>query len=125
MSLCMSGHIDDTFVSTGATRFSYSTGGYVNGRYVAGTESASPHTINLQPASMKQIDALQNGGERITDARNVYVNDGDIYTITKADEWTFNGVAGRFKCIHIDNRSQFDNSRNYCKLVVSRIDGSV
>lgn len=116
-----SGHIDDTFQSTGATRFSSTGGGYVDGRWVDGTETASPHKINLQPASLKQIDALNQGGERVVDVRNVWVNDGDLYSISQADEWTFVNVDGRFKCHSLDNRPW----RNYCKAVVSRIDGSV
>lgn len=123
--LNMGGFIDDDFESTLATRFSKTGGGFVEGRWVEGTETESPHRVNLQPASLKQLQALENGGERIIDGRNIWVNDGDLYSINESDEWTFEGVAGRFQCIQLDNRSQFTNPRDYCKCVVSRIDGSV
>ncbi|MCK5126780.1 MAG: hypothetical protein KAR42_11040 [candidate division Zixibacteria bacterium] len=119
--LDMSGHIDDTFQSTGATRYSSVGGAYVNGRYVDGTETVSPHKVNLQPATIKQIEALNQGGERVVDVRNVYVNDGELYKISQADEWVFVNVDGRFKCHSLDSRPW----RNYCRAVVSRIDGSV
>ena len=124
-ALDMSGHIDDDFKSTDATRYSKTGGEYVNGRWVAGVETESPHDVNIQPATMKQLDHLSMGGERIIDARQVWINDGDIFSINESDEWTFVGVSGRFKCHTMDNRSQFTNSRNYCKCIVSRIDGGV
>lgn len=125
MSLDMQGFVDDVFVSTPATRISRSGGGYVDGIWVEGTATNSPHNVNLQPLTMDEIDMLNVGGERVVDVRKIYVNDGDMYNITEADLWQFTGVNGTFKSIKLDNRSwQGGNSRNYCKVIVSRIDNA-
>jgi hypothetical protein len=118
--LDMSGHIDDTFQSVAANRTSKSGGGYVDGRWVEGTITISPHKINLQPLNNKEIQALQVGAERIGDMRKIYVNDGDLYSIAEADTWEFATVDGAFKCVMLDNRPW----RNYCKAIVSRKDDS-
>ena len=118
MSLNMLGHIDSVFKSTDASRFKTTGGSYVNGLWVEGSEMPSPHTVNLQPLTEKEIQSLSIGAERINDTRKIYVNDGDLYSIAKSDTWTFTNVAGVFKSVALDNRPW----RNYCKIIVSRID---
>jgi len=118
MSLDMRGHIDATFESTVGTRTARTDGSYVNGRYVDGLGSITTHSVNLQPLSEREIQNLQNGGERIKDTRKIYVNDGDLYQITPADAWTCEGVEGEFKTIRLDVRPR----RSYCKAIVSRVD---
>lgn len=117
-TLNMLGHIDSVFKSTDATRIRKVGDSYVDGKYVEGSETTSPHTVNIQPASDKQIDHLERGGERIKDARRVYVNDGDLYSISEADNWTFTGIDGVFKTQMLDNRPW----RNYCRFIAVRID---
>ena len=117
MSLDMFGHIDDTFESTIAARIPV-TGSYVNGKWVDASNTATPHTVNLQSASDKEIQALNDGGERIVDVRRVYVNDGILANIAPSDDWTFENVDGVFKTVKLDNRPW----RNYCKIIVSRKD---
>lgn len=112
--LNMEGHIDDCFESIPASRTSNS-GSYVNGRWSENAGIVTPHKITLQPVSDKKIDNLSKGGERIVDARTVYINDGDLYSIEPSDTWTFEGIAGVFKTVELDNRPW----RNYCKLIVS------
>lgn len=124
-ALSMLNFVSGDMQSTVGTRYSTTGGGYgTDGRWIDGTEDTTPHDVNLQPATPKQIDSLDLGGERAVDVRNVWVNDTEIALakIAKADEWTFDGVAGRFKCVKLDNRSSFQ--RDYCKAVVSLIDGS-
>ena len=124
MSLDMFGFIDDKFESIEATRVAR-TVQYINGRPVSSITSTSDHIVNIQPVSDKQIQSLSAGGERINDARRIYVNDGDLYSILPSDEWTFGGidaerlgVAGTFRCLQLDNRPW----RNYCKAIVIRKD---
>jgi hypothetical protein len=116
--LDMTGHIDSVFESVAATRTSYTGGGFVNGLWVEGTSSTTPHTVTIQPATDKEIDAIEKGGERIVDARRVYVNDDEIALakISQADVWAFLGE--KWKCHKIDNRPW----RTYCKLIVARFD---
>lgn len=121
MSLDMENFIDDTFESVPATRYSQSGARDAKGKWVAGAEVGSPHKINLQPLSDKELINLGAGGERIQDFRKFYVNDGDLYSLTPQDEWEFNtpDLAGiRFTVYMLDNRPW----RNYCKCVVARND---
>ena len=122
MSLDMENFRDDTFVSVPATRYSQSGARDAKGKWVANAEGAgTPHKINLQPLSDKELTNLGAGGERIQDFRKFYVNDGDLYSLTPQDEWEFDtpDLAGvRFTVYMLDNRPW----RNYCKCVVARND---
>ena len=121
-SLDMFGFIDPVFRSISATRTSYSGGAYdADGIWQPGVPTITQHTINLQPVSMKEIDSIPMGGERQHDLRKIYVNDGDLYSISESDTWAFElsqGVNGNYKTIQLDNRPW----RNYCKIIVSRFD---
>jgi len=116
MSLDMFGTIDAVFVSIPATRYGKTAGGYVDGIWVEGAETATTHVVNIQPATDREIDSLSDGGERINDLRRMYVNDGILTSISEADDWEFEGQ--RWKTIKTDNRPW----RNYCKIFVSRYD---
>ncbi len=116
MSLDMSGHIGPVFKSGQATRTSFVDGGYVDGLWVDGTSVTTPHTVTVQPASDREIETLEKGGDRVVDARRIYVNDGLLAEITQADTWTFDGQ--EWKCYKLDNRPW----RNYCKIIVARFD---
>lgn len=118
MSLDMLGTIDDTFKSADALRTG-KTGGYgVDGRYVSASGTPSPHKVNIQPLTSKELQSLSIGAERINDVRKIYVNDGDLYSILPSDEWVFSDIDGVFRTVELDNRPR----RNYCKAVVSRKD---
>ena len=116
MSLDMRGHIDSVFESIPAQRVGKTGGSYVNGIWVDGVETETPHNVDIQPASDREIAALISGGERVTDVRRVYVNDGVLASISQADDWLFDGQ--RWKTVKLDNRPW----RNYCKAIVSRYD---
>lgn len=122
ISLDMYGHIDDVFISATVTRTSTTGGAYVNGKWVAGTTSTSPHGVNIQQLNPKEANHLSIGGDRIKDYRKLYVNDGSAGEIIEADTYTIPGVDGTFKTFMLDNRVPF--GRNYCKIIISRIDPS-
>lgn len=111
----MLGHVSGTFTSIPATR-RMTGGGWVNGEWVEVVGDPQPYDINTQPASDREIDFLRNGGERITEARRVYINDGDMESVTNNGEWEF--IGQRWKTVKCDNRYW----NNYCKLIVMRID---
>lgn len=115
-NLDMMGFVDPVFTSIPATRTFKTGGGYVDGIYQEGVESTTPHTVNIQPATDREIEALEKGGERIKDARVLHINDGIDASISPSDVWEFDGQ--RYKCHELDNRYW----RNYCRAVVSRID---
>ncbi len=118
MSLSMQGHIDPVFKSVDAVRIKRAQGGYVEGLYVEGQETRVPHTVTIQPLSDKELRFLDMGGERVGDLRKIYVNSGDLQSITLLDQWRFDTITGLFKTIKLDNRYW----RDYCKIIVSKID---
>lgn len=117
MSLDMQGMIDPVFTSIAATRTARTGGGYdINGDWSEGTSVTTSHTVNIQPATDREIETLEKGGERILDARVIHINDGIDASIQRSDIWDFDGQT--WKCHELDNRYW----RNYCRAVVSRID---
>lgn len=117
MSLNMYGHVNGDFRSIAANRISRTGGGYVDGLPVKGVESSSPHSVNIQPLTQREIDNLKTGGRRISDYRKIYINDGVLAEISEADDWSFdaNGRGQeRYETVSMDNRPW----RNYCKVVV-------
>lgn len=114
MTINMRGHVNGALRSMSATRIS-STSKYVAGRPVKTPDVKHPkQSVNVQPSTDKQLQSLSIGGERILEAYRVYINDGELYSIAKADEWEFEKIPGRFRCVSLDNRPH----NNYCKLVV-------
>ena len=117
--LDMQGFVDPVFKSVEAVRTSYSDGDYVNGIWVdGGSPVDTSHDCTIQQASDREIDTLEKGGDRVLDARRIWVNDSAIALakISQADLWTFEGQT--WKCYKIDNRPW----RTYCRLVVARFD---
>lgn len=113
--LSMLGQVDSVFVSVPATRTT-SPGSYVDGIWTPGTGATTAHTVNIQPATDREIDFIQRGGERIVDLRRIYINDGDMQLIDQTGTWTFLGQ--QWKAVKCDNRYW----REYCKVLVNRID---
>lgn len=116
MSLNMEGQIDGVFESVEASRTVDTGGAWVDGIWTPGTPSTTPYIVNIQPASDREVDFLRQGGERITDARQIYINQGDMQLIDQAGTWAFLGQ--QWKAVKVDNRYW----RNYCKVIVMRID---
>lgn len=115
MSLNMEGHIDEVFVSVAASR-TVTGGSFVDGIWVPGAPVTLPYIVNIQPASDREVDFIRQGGERITDVRRIYINQGDMQLIDQTGTWAFLGQ--QWKTIKCDNRYW----RNYCKVIVTRID---
>lgn len=111
----MLSHVTGVFTSIKAVRYVRS-GDWVDGKWVEVPGMPSPHDVNIQPASDREIDFLGYGADRINDVRRVYINDGDMEGVTDNSEWLF--LEQRWKTVKCDNR--FWN--NYCKLIVVRID---
>ena len=119
MSLDMSGHIDGAFKSLDVIRTPV-TGSYIDGIWSPTNGTPSTHAANVQPLNHREIQQLQQGGERITETWKLYINDGDLFSIAPSDIWTFDTGKGvkKHKAISMDCRPW----RNYCKIIVSLID---
>lgn len=116
MSLSMHGQIDGVFQSVPASRTVDTTGDFIDGIWVPGTTATSPYVVNIQPATDREVDFIRQGGERIVDGRRIYINEGDMQLIDQTGTWEFLGQ--QWKAVKVDNR----HWRNYCKVIVSRID---
>lgn len=116
MGLEMNGHIDGVFQSFEATFTSVVTGYDAVGLPVKTTSAPVPFLVNVQPVNPRELDILTRGNQRIVDPRKIWVNDGDLSSITLNGEWEFQGQ--RWKSIQTDYRPL----RSYCKVIVSRID---
>lgn len=111
------GFIDDGyFKSTSGTRTGVSVT-YTDGKAVETTTETTYSRLNVQPLNQRDINFLQDGGERIQDTRKVYVNEA-VSDISEDDRWTFDDVSGTFKCTGIDNRPW----RNYCRFYAIKVD---
>ena len=121
-SLDFNGFVDADFKSYSATQITVTGSGYDDdGIWQEGTESESAYDINVQPVSNREIQSLQIGGERISDYRNIWVNDGDFHALSPSAFWEFdanNNGLERYKIISSDIRV----SRSYAKLTVCLID---
>lgn len=115
MSLSMQGHIDGVFRSVPASR-TVTGGDWVDGIWVSGIPATSPYVVTIQPATDREVDFIRQGGERIVDARRIYINEGNMQLIDQTGTWEFLGQ--QWKAVKVDNRYW----RNYCKVIVSRID---
>lgn len=116
MSLNMEGQIDLVFVSVEASRTVDVDGQWVEGIWVPGAPETKPYIVNIQPASDREVDFIRQGGERITDVRRIYINEGEMQLIDQTGIWTF--LSQQWKAVKCDNRWW----RNYCKVLVMRID---
>lgn len=116
MTLSMQGQIDGVFQSVPASRTVDTTGDFIDGIWVPGTTATSPYVVNIQPATDREVDFIRQGGERIVDARRIYINEGDMQLIDQTGTWQFLGQ--QWKAVKVDNR----HWRSYCKVIVSRID---
>ena len=116
MSLNMQGHIDGVFQSVPASRTVDTTGDWVDGIWTPGVEVTTQYVVNIQPASLREQEMIRQAGERITDARRIYINEGNMQLIDQTCVWEFLGQ--RWKAWQCDNRYW----HNYCKVIVVRID---
>lgn len=114
--LSMTGHIDDAFQSVDAMFTPVSTGYDSYGLPAPSPSTPVLFTVNVQPLNLRELDILIRGNVRIVDGRKIYVNDGDLTAIQDNGIWEF--IGQQWKTIQTDNRPW----RNYCKVIVSRID---
>ena len=91
MSLNMEGMIDQVFASVAATRTVDVGGQLVEGIWTPGVPSTQPYVVNIQPASDREVDFIRQGGERITDVRRIYINQGEMQLIDQTGTWEFLG----------------------------------
>ena len=116
-TLSMSGQIDSVFRSGNSPIvMKVESGSYINGIFVPGAAASYNFNANIQPLNMREIDFLNQGGERVIDPRKVYINNGNLDAVVLGAKWEFFGQ--KWKTVKLDNRPH----NSYCKVIVDRID---
>ena len=124
--LDMFGHIDSTFQSHTVEQIKIGTA-IVDFRSVFDELARESFAATVQPVSLKEIEFLGIGGERINDVRRVYRNDGGMFYEGNDDQMLdvlyFSEAPGRvpatyWKVIQADNRPW----RNYAKAIADKLD---
>ncbi len=111
----MSGEIDYDFDTGQNCEHQVVVGDYVNGKWVESVLSTQVVQANVQPVSEREIAFLTNGGERIVDARKLYVTE-EISGLSLSSRFSFLGQTWRV--FRIDSRPE----NTYYKIIVGRVD---
>jgi hypothetical protein len=99
------------------------SGEYVDGTYVVSANTSQSYEGTVQPLNERERQALDQGGQRVIDARKIYINGYNNIEISPADivvisDIPNNELVGRFKVFATDIR----RARGYCKIMVGAID---
>lgn len=89
--------------------------GLKNGRFIKGDSVKEPKNVTLQAATPKEIQ-FASGGQRISDVRKIYINDGTEMHPGNGDKVEINGEL--WSVISADNRPW----HNYCKAIIVKED---
>lgn len=73
---------------------------------------------NVQPLNPREREALEQGGQRLVDARKIYLNSGDIVREFAPNKVVIDGLDGVYDIVSTDIRP----AREYYKMVVARMD---
>ena len=96
------------------------SGDYVEGIYTK-IENILPsiHDASVHPLDDKTRQSIERGGQRLIDARKIYISDGLVSHVYPSDKIEIIGLDGVFVAVSCDARPE----RFYCKIVVSKVDG--
>lgn len=110
----MDGEIDNDFTTDEVTHIP-SVGSYENGVWVESGGSQKVVSACIQPLSKRELSFLQNGGERVSDFRKLYVTQ-QIEDLTLMSQFEFFGQ--RWKVVEFDARPE----NTYYNIIVARFD---
>ncbi len=111
----MTGEIDYDFDTGQNCEHQVVHGTYVDGKWEENIVSKQVVQANIQPVSEREIAFLTNGGERIVDARKLYVTE-DIPGLSLSSRFVFLGQVWRV--FRFDSRPE----NSYHKILVGRVD---
>lgn len=116
-TLSMQGHIDGVFRTVDVEFRRDVDGEYVNGIWVPGVPVVTVFpNVTIQPLTDDELDLLLRAGQRITDGRKLYINNGPLDEILLNDDVWF--LSQQWKVIKHDIRPW----RKYAKIIVDRFD---
>ena len=81
-------------------------------------EEQTEHSANVQPLAPKERQAIEQGGQRLLDAKKIYFSDGSAPKVFPSDRVEISGIEGQYEVVQSDVRAE----QNYCKIIVSRVD---
>lgn len=110
----MNGEIDNDFTTTQVVHIREG-GTYVDGVFVSQEAGRETFSACIQPVSNREIAFLENGGERISDARTLYITQ-PINGIDLRSKFEFFGQV--WKVFEFDSRPE----NTYYKIIVARVD---
>lgn len=88
---------------------------YENGEFLQADGERVAFSACIQPLSGREIDFLARGGERISDARKLYIT-APIENLTLQSRFEFFGQL--WKVVEFDHRPE----NTYCRITVMRYD---
>lgn len=116
-ALSMQGHVDGVFRTVDVTFTNTPDRQYVDGISVPGVPvSTIFRNVTIQPLTDDELDLLLRAGQRIIDARKLYINNGNFDALQLSAKVEF--LSQEWKLIKADVRPW----RKYAKLIVDRID---
>lgn len=110
----MNGEIDNDFTTTEVVHVKEG-GTYVDGVFVSQVAGRQSLSACIQPMSNREIAYLENGGERISDARKLYITQA-IDGLDLRSRFEFFGQV--WKVFEFDARPE----NTYYKIIVARVD---
>lgn len=111
------GFIDHSF-ATDKIKLLRVSGDYVDGIWTETRDEATEHRANVQPLNPKERLAIEEGGQRLLDARKIYISDGSAPEVLPSDRIVIEGIEGEYEVVQSDIRK----TRQYCKIIVSKVD---
>ena len=92
-----------------------SIGNWINGEWVENSTNGQRLVANVQPVGGREISYLNNGGERISDARTLYITQ-PIKDLNLDGVFKFLGES--WKIFRFDARPE----NTYYKIIIARVD---
>ncbi|MCE2029289.1 hypothetical protein [Sessilibacter corallicola] len=74
--------------------------------------------VEVRPATPKEINFIESGGERTIEVLNIYVRSGPLLDIENGDFWELSDRTGKYRAIVMDKRL----ASKRCKITISKID---
>ena len=81
-------------------------------------ETEFEYRANVQPLNPRERRAIEEGGQRLLDARKIYINYDKTPKVFPSDRVEIDGLEGQYEIVRSDIRIE----RQYCKIIVSKVD---
>jgi hypothetical protein len=124
MTFSVRGSTNNAFYTHEITVSSQHNGSYnEDGVWVQGDTATSNYKANVQPIDYRKRIHLEKDGQRLRDARQIYLSNAEDIRVAPADtviiyDKVDHALVGEFRVLGVDIRK----TRQYCKLIVGIVD---